>query len=152
MSLNNTEKLTMDMVTNSLLNEEVRRQSHVATSGSQALVSEERTTRGRSKTNESFKKNKSRGRSKSKKGLKCYYCNKLGHIKKDCWKLKKELKGKNVDNKTEDDKNVNVMHDDLLIIFDCGNDCLTTNYDTSWVVDSGASFHATPNQNFFTTS
>lgn len=63
----------------------------------------------------------------------------------------KELKGQNVDNKTDKNKNVNVIDDDSLIFFYCENDYLMTNCDIRWVVDSCTSFHATPNRIFFTT-
>ena len=139
-------KLTIDMVTSSLLNEEVRRKS-LPTSGSHALVSEE--ARGRSRNRDTDRRDKSRGRSKSRKHLKCYYCDKTSHMKKDCWKLKKDLKNK--DNKDQGETNTNVVHDDMVILSDCENDCLTADCDASWVVDSGSSYHATPSRIFFTT-
>lgn len=64
--------------------------------------------------------------------------------------LKKELKIKNVESKVEDEKNVKNIDDDLLIIYDCENDCLMTKYNIIWVDDSHASFHATPTWSFFT--
>lgn len=65
--------------------------------------------------------------------------------------LKKELKIKNVESKVEDEKNVKNIDDDLLIVYDCENDCLMTKYSIIWVDDSHASFHATPTWSFFTT-
>lgn len=56
-----------------------------------------------------------------------------------------------MESKVEDDKNVNNIDDDFLIIYDSGNDCLMTKCDINWVVDSHVSFHVTPNWNFFTT-
>ena len=35
-----------------------------------------------------------------KVGIKCFHCNKVGHIKKDCWKLNNQKKEKyNIKNK-----------------------------------------------------
>ena len=49
------------------------------------------------------KNEKSRGTSRSKsKGrkrkLKCWYCNKTGHLKKDCWKRNRTIKCLRTDN------------------------------------------------------
>lgn len=44
-----------------------------------------------------------------------------------------------------------MAQDELTIMSDCGKACLTTECNFNWVIDSGASFHATPSQDFFTT-
>ena len=90
MSLSHVWKLDMDSVTASLLSEEMRKRSLESSSSaslssasnSSALVSEE--GRGRSRSKGHFKRDKSRGKSKTKRDLKCYYCDKSGHMKKDC--------------------------------------------------------------------
>lgn len=82
--------ISMDLVKNSVLNEETRRQSNPSSSRSDVLVTE---SRGRSTYREP-KKDKNRSRSKSNKfaNMECHYCHKKGHLKKDCWKLKKDNK------------------------------------------------------------
>ena len=83
-SLSTTESLEFDLVVGALLVEEVRKKSNVETFALEAMVA-----RGRSKE----RGEKTRGSSKSKsKGKKCkakfWYCNKIGHLKKHCWKHK----------------------------------------------------------------
>ena len=41
----------------------------------------------------------------------------MGHIKKDCWKLKKDSKEK--DNNAHNIPNANVAHDELVILGGC---------------------------------
>lgn len=59
----------------------------------------------RSRGNSVTSREKSRGRSKSKRDLGCYYCDKPGQMKKDSWKHKK-YKGN--DNNNRDGYNTNV--------------------------------------------
>ena len=76
--------LTMESVKDSLLNEEARRKEK-GESSSRVLVHEkqerqekpERHRRSQSRNSHGF-----RGRSKSRKYIKCYHCNKVGHMKK----------------------------------------------------------------------
>ena len=131
------------MVSSCLLSEEVRRKTQQVTfsNSSQSLVPEFRS-RGRSKSRNPSGRDKSRGRSKSRnKTFKCFYCDKVGHKKQNCYKYKKDLRnGKVLDNKSEDDKTANVATEDILIIIDDGNDCLTTNDGINWVIDSAHRF------------
>ena len=76
------------------MSKELRKKTNLETSSPEALV-----VRGRSKE----KGENSRGTSRSKlKGikrkLKCWYCNKIGHLK-DCWKRQES---KNDDSKSEE--------------------------------------------------
>ena len=86
--------LTLAMVKDSLINEEARRKDLGIGSDSRALVTDKSERRGRSKHrgNKYDRSEKSKGRSKSrgKKNLKCFYCDKPGHFKRDCrlWKKK----------------------------------------------------------------
>ncbi|CAA7059133.1 unnamed protein product [Microthlaspi erraticum] len=135
--------ISMDLVKNSVLNEEARRQSNASSSRSDVLVSE---SRGRSTYRES-KKNKNRSRSKSSRfaNLECHYCHKKGHTKSHCWKLKK-------DNKQQGDgeDRVTVTEDQFFILLE--SDAINVAcQDTSWVIDSGATTHATSHQDLFTT-
>ena len=66
-----------------LLSKELRKKYSLETSSTEALV-----VRGRSKEKgEKSRGKSSRSKSKGRKSkLKCWYCNKIGHIKKDYWK------------------------------------------------------------------
>lgn len=67
-------------------------------------------------------------------------------MKKDCWKLKKDMYEK--DNKAQSISNVNVGNDELVIMGGCGYECMVGNCEMSWIIDFGASFYATPNRDF----
>lgn len=118
MPLSHVAKLDIDSVTASLLLKEMRRrflESLSPTLSSLALVSEENRRRSQSKG--PYKRDKGRGKSKIRKDLKCYYCDKSGHMKKKCWKLKKNMKEK--DN-TQNVSNANVAHNELVNMGGCG--------------------------------
>ena len=78
--------LQLAMVKDSLLNEETRRKD-MGKDIAHALVTEKK---GRSKSRSSKGRGKSRSRSESKGKFKCFYCDKEGHIKRNCktWKNK----------------------------------------------------------------
>jgi len=82
-----------------------------------------------------------KGRSKSRSGIVCWKCGKKGHLKKDC----RSRKGKEGDSQQENNHEANVtgevLQDALILSFE--------NITNSWVVDSGASFHTTPNKKYF---
>ena len=82
-SLSTVDSLKLESIVGALLFEEVRRKSSIETSTREAMVA-----RGRSK--ERGEKTRGSSRSKSKGGkkckAKCWYCNKLEHLKKDFWK------------------------------------------------------------------
>ena len=84
--------LQLAIVKDSLLNEETRK-NDMGKDIAHALVTENRR---RSKSRSSKGQGKSRSRSESKGKFKCFYCDKEGHIKRNCkaWK-----------NKQKDDKN-----------------------------------------------
>jgi hypothetical protein len=82
--------------------------------------------------------NSRKGRSKSRLGkIECWNCGKKGHLKKDCRAPKKQRDGQQERNQ---EANVigDVLQDALILSVD--------NIFKSWVVDSGASFHATPHR------
>ena len=78
--------LQFAMVKDSLLNEETRR-NDMGKDIAQALIIE---NRGRSKSRSSKGQGKSRSRLESKGKFKYFYCDKEGHIKRNCkaWKNK----------------------------------------------------------------
>lgn len=80
-SLNNnsgSEKLSVDMVKSSLLNEEAMRMAL----GSLAIESDVLITNNR-------------GRNRQRRDIQCYYCKKMGHKKVECRKWKKEQRNDN---------------------------------------------------------
>uniref|UniRef100_A0A2N9J5Y1 CCHC-type domain-containing protein n=1 Tax=Fagus sylvatica TaxID=28930 RepID=A0A2N9J5Y1_FAGSY len=85
-----------------------------------------------------------RGRSKSKnKTIKCFKCQKKGHMKRECpeWNKGKE----------ESSTSVNVVADsesdgDMLSVSSS-----TDGLNNSWLLDSACSFHVTPHRNWFDT-
>ena len=137
--------VTMSQVTSSLLNEETRRKS----SGSchfETLVMEKR---GRSKSRTPHNHDKSRGASSSRKNIECHYCHKKGHIKRECRKLKRDQKKEKGDEKKQEDTTAITSDGDIIIV--CDDGCVNFMcHESSWVIDSGASFHVTSRADFFT--
>ena len=100
------------------------------------------TERGNNSRNCGKSKGKSKGKRSQSRGTKNYwYCGKLGHKKKDYWNWKKKE-----GDKLDGDKEANVVskkskEDAFLLSLE--------SVDDSWVLDSGASFHATPHRGYF---
>lgn len=135
--------ITVDLAKSSFLNEEMRRKSQGSFAQSDILVIEKN---GRSKSR--GPKFKERGRSKSNKftNVECYNCGMKGHISRLCRKPKKENKKDNGKEKAKDDENgddrVSAVTGDFLIVHEYDVVHLAFK-ETSSVVDSGASIHAT---------
>jgi hypothetical protein len=72
--------------------------------------------------------------------IECWNCGKKGHLKKDCRAPKKQRDGQQEKNQ-EANVTGDVLQDALILSVD--------NISESWVVDSGASFHATPHRKHF---
>ena len=82
-----------------------------------------------------------KGRSKSRLGkIECWNCGKKGHLKKYCRAPKKQRDGQQERNQ-EANVTGDVLQDALIPYVD--------NISESWVVASGASFHATPHRKHF---
>ncbi|UYV85025.1 hypothetical protein LAZ67_X004328 [Cordylochernes scorpioides] len=79
----------------------------------------------------------------SKTVRKCFGCGKTGHIARDCFKLKKnngKQQEKGAIHQHHEAKNLHVMY----------NAAVVSEEDT-WVIDSGATHHMTPNRRYFST-
>ncbi|WVZ13786.1 hypothetical protein V8G54_011352 [Vigna mungo] len=148
-------KISLDNITDSLLNEESRRKEMGSSSYSEANVVE---NRGRSEHRSKGKREKSRGRFKSRsKGLTCFYCGKDGHHKPKCRFLKRDQKNGTVHPDVVDPKKKLEEKTTTAVVSDDANVFLTNevNYlniafdDCTWIVDTGASFHVTPHEGFF---
>ncbi|KAH9782240.1 hypothetical protein KPL71_008811 [Citrus sinensis] len=112
---------------------------------SESESSEGLMVRGRSEKREY--KGKKQGRSKSKqKHLKCFHCHKEGHFKRDC----PERKTKEKESK---DKYGNAAIATEETNFETAEVFIATKEKTQgqWVLDSGCTFHMSPNRNYFTT-
>ena len=131
-SSSENSKLKFDDVRDLVLSEEIRRRESGETSNSSALHTE---SRGRTS-----ERNSNRGRSKSRRGkskwgkkdFNCYNCGKKGHFKKDCRAPKKDTDAQESAHVTEEAGDVMILSVNSPI--------------ESWILDSGASFHATPSQ------
>ncbi|CAH9079423.1 unnamed protein product [Cuscuta epithymum] len=126
-SSSGTTKLTFEGIRDLILGEDIRRRSSGDSSNS--LLSTE--DRGRKSTRGGNKKGRSklrkRGQSKNRKDINCWNCKENGHFRNHCPKASAD-KGKKEVNVTED-------YEDVLI-------CSVENSIESWIMDSGASFHA----------
>ena len=140
-------KVTMQMVKDSMLNEERRRKEQGTSTQGEALVTEGRSKTRNSPINSNW--SQSRGKSKSRKNVECFYCKRPGHVIKECRKLKRDQANENGDRKKEEKETTALASDvDLSILCDDGYVNLTCQ-DSTWIVDSGASFHITSNKDFF---
>ncbi|KAG8497386.1 hypothetical protein CXB51_008630 [Gossypium anomalum] len=98
--------------------------------------------------------NKSKGRSKSSnRGKTCNFCKKKGHIKSECYKLQNKIKKEATNQKGKQQKNfseANVIEDysDGELLVASVNDSKVSE---KWILDSGYTFHMSPNLDWFTT-
>lgn len=144
--------LTLAQVKEALMNEGLRRKEKGIESETQALILE-KEDRWRSKNRESQHED-DRDMSKSRKNIKCYHCQKLGHYKNQCRLLKREKsvergKGKKNEHRDADDTTAVVSDsDDLFVIYDGGFGSFVS-HESDWIIDSGAVFHVTHHRQFF---
>jgi hypothetical protein len=133
------ETLELEEVSGALLDHYQRKHKDSAESFGEGLVVKGYQDRGRKKDKDD---KSARRRSKSKsKAVKCFKCQKKGHMKRDCpeWNKGKE----------ESSTFVNVVADsesdgDMLSVSSS-----TDGLNNSWLLDSACSFHVTPHRNWF---
>uniref|UniRef100_A0A803L6Q2 CCHC-type domain-containing protein n=1 Tax=Chenopodium quinoa TaxID=63459 RepID=A0A803L6Q2_CHEQI len=147
-SSSGNNKLKFDDARDLVLSEEIRRRESGESSSSSVLHTEsrgrnliKRNERGRSNYRGQSRDRRSKSRNpnnfQNSKTVECWNCGKIGHYKNQC---KGTPKGKEV--KAEANVTSTGEGDDALI-------CSLESKEESWVLDSGASFHATSNKNFF---
>lgn len=96
--------MTLGIVKDAVMNEELRRIEQGIVNEPQALVTQKRESRGRSKSRGPYNRHdRSNDRLESQKNAECFHCKKKGHYIKQCRILKRELderkgKGKIKDN------------------------------------------------------
>ena len=82
--------ITVNMVKDSMFNKEARRKELGISSNTKTLIIERRR-KSKSKTPFSdYNRDKLRGKSKSRKEIKCFYYDKPRHIKRECIKFRRE--------------------------------------------------------------
>ncbi|KAG8473469.1 hypothetical protein CXB51_035771 [Gossypium anomalum] len=153
------ESLTVDEVYDSLTSYDKMKHLVVKPdSQGDGLIIRERQDRNadddRGRTQERNPRGKSKGRSKSSnRGKTCNFCKKKGHIKSECYKLQNKIKreaanqkGKQPENSGEADVVEDYSDGELLVA--SVNDSKVSE---EWILDSGCTFHMSPNRDWFTT-
>ncbi|RVW34988.1 Retrovirus-related Pol polyprotein from transposon TNT 1-94 [Vitis vinifera] len=137
------------MVKDSMFNEEAKRKELGISSNTEAPVIERRGRSKNRKPSSDYNRDKSRGKSNSRKEIKCFYYGKPGHIKRECRKFKKEqFKGNGEVQKEDKDIAVVASNADTIIV--CDDACVNLAcQDSTWVVDTTTSFHITACRDFF---
>ena len=94
-----------------------------------------------------------RSKSRSRKDIVCYNCGEKGHYKNQCKQPKKnKKKGKEVEStESKDNTTATVQGGDYLILSPSDDIFSCVCQDLEWVIDTGASYHATPRREFFAT-
>ena len=117
---------------------DIKSRDPVEASGGDAFVGRnvggDRNRRAESENDSTGEKRRDR-----KKDVKCYYCNRKGHIKKDC--QQREHDERSGTSQEEDSSNCSLVSDQAYVA--------TTN--DEWLGDSGASSHITSHREWFTT-
>jgi hypothetical protein len=142
-SFSTTESIEFDVIVGALLSEETRKKTNSKISRFEAMM-----VRGRPKERGQGQRDFSRSNLKGKKSnLKCWFCGKSGHLKKDCWKRQKASK----DEPPKEMKESNAtetgsgMTDEVLSI------SIGSRHDQLWLLDSDASNHMCLHRHWFVT-
>jgi len=136
-------KQTFENLTSRLLKEEKRltQEDDVAAAFATLNVKKKNTNSHASKNNKSTDQGKLTG----KKDITCFYCKKVEHIKRDCFKWKENSKRKkdNQEDGSEDNSKNVALSAELKNISVSG-------YESAWLADSAASKHMTSKKDWFT--
>ncbi|KAG8473757.1 hypothetical protein CXB51_035572 [Gossypium anomalum] len=97
---------------------------------------------------------KSKGISKSSnRGKTCNFCKKKGHIKSECYKLQNKIKKESANQKGKQPENFSEA--DIVEDYSDGELLVSSVNDSKvreeWILDSGCTFHMSPNRDWFTT-
>lgn len=165
-------KVTMEMVSDALMNEEARRKE-VGTAQSFALVSENKERgrgrtggrgrgRGRGRHSQSRGRSQDRGKSRDRgksqergkssntwfKGY-CNHCNYYGHKRSDCRRfLREQLESSQNPSRENGETMVTITQDVALVTYEEEAWLHVGTHDDEWVIDSAASYHSTPKPGF----
>ena len=145
---NKMDSLVFDVIAAAVLEEESRRKNkedrHTSSQQAEALT----MIRGRSKERGfSGSQNHGRSKSRSKKNIKCYNCGKKGHVKKECWLLKKSgdsESSKAQGNVASTSSNGEVLYSEATTIVEGRK-----SFADVWILDSGATWHMTSRSEWF---
>ena len=115
--------ITVNMVKDYMFNEKARRKELGISSNRKALVTEKRERSKSRKPSSDYNHDKSRGKSKSRKEIKCFYCGKPRHIKRECRKfIREQFKEKCGEQK--EDKDIAAVASDGDTIIVCDDACV----------------------------
>lgn len=95
------------------------------------------------------KEGKNQADDKSKSKVRCNYCHKEGHIKRDCYSLKRKNQYQRSKKNKQPEASVgenSITYSDALATSDKKDDQSEASEKHDWVIDSGCSFHMTPNK------
>jgi hypothetical protein len=139
-SISSSNTLKCDDVVGVILSEEMQQKSIGETSSNALNMENKKRQKDRGKGSRKHK-NSRKGRSKSIfQKIECWNCGKKGHLKKGYKAPKKQRDGQQEKNQ-EENVTGDVLQDALILFVD--------NIFEYWVVDLGASFHATPHRKHF---
>ena len=158
---NGSAKLTLDDTLGQELSEELRRKSLGLSveDTAEAHYSEETSTSGRVRNRTHCGQTISRSRGKSPNAF-CTYCKMSGHQTRDCWSLAWKNKGKRPDRNAgssgseQQRPEINLVtksHGEVLSLEESttGEIMYSAEEAHTWLLDSGATFHATPHREWF---
>ena len=111
--------IIVKMVNDHMFNEEAKRKELGIFSNTETFVIEKRGKSKSRKPSNDYNRDKSRGKSKSRKEIKCFYCGKSGHIKREWRKFRREqFKGKCEEQKEDNDIATVASDGDMIIVCD----------------------------------
>ena len=154
-----TTTIKYSEVTSAILTEAARRNSFTKDSTEEAYVVQGSTYRSNNRGRSSSRPpNNQRSRSKSRDNRICNYCKKPRHIKADCRALKSKTdKAQRAYQRSNRHEEVNYVSSSAEILTTDPNILsienpiksevlLTTEESSTWLLDSGASYHVTPHR------